>query len=132
MTSSMSKKMDSGELLHLEYPKQHPDGYRYTQFCEIYRRLAQAPRAVDASMSIGGSAADDLRMINYQFLCAQQRTQEEQLMRATKIILVDQDGPLADFELGFFRRWTAAFPGEFSIPPEKRETLKVKDQYPST
>src|SRR5438093_1125447 len=26
------------ELLHLEYLGQHPDGYRHTQFCEIYRR----------------------------------------------------------------------------------------------
>src|SRR5947209_11447140 len=26
------------ELLHLEYLEQHPDGYRYTQFCEIYRQ----------------------------------------------------------------------------------------------
>jgi transposase len=26
------------ELLHLEYLQQHPDGYRYTQFCEVYRR----------------------------------------------------------------------------------------------
>jgi transposase len=26
------------ELLHLEYLEQHPTGYRYTQFCEIYRR----------------------------------------------------------------------------------------------
>lgn len=26
------------ELLHLEYLEAHPDGYRYTQFCEIYRR----------------------------------------------------------------------------------------------
>jgi hypothetical protein len=26
------------ELLHLEYLEQHPEGYRYTQFCEIYRR----------------------------------------------------------------------------------------------
>jgi transposase len=26
------------ELLHLEYLEQRPDGYRYTQFCEIYRR----------------------------------------------------------------------------------------------
>src|SRR5690349_20068287 len=25
------------ELLHLEYLEQHPDGYRYTQFCEYYR-----------------------------------------------------------------------------------------------
>src|SRR6266436_5609797 len=26
------------ELLHLEYLEQHPDGYRYTQFCDGYRR----------------------------------------------------------------------------------------------
>jgi transposase len=26
------------ELLHLEYLEQHPDGYRYTQFCEFYRQ----------------------------------------------------------------------------------------------
>jgi transposase len=26
------------ELLHLEYVEQHPEGYRYTQFCEFYRR----------------------------------------------------------------------------------------------
>src|SRR3989449_5471935 len=26
------------ELLHLEYLEEHPDGYRYTQFCEFYRR----------------------------------------------------------------------------------------------
>jgi len=25
------------ELLHLEYIEQHPSGYRYTQFCELYR-----------------------------------------------------------------------------------------------
>src|SRR5438876_486913 len=25
------------ELLHLEYLEQHPDGYRYTQVCEVYR-----------------------------------------------------------------------------------------------
>jgi len=25
-------------LLHVEYIEQHPDGYRYTQFCERYRR----------------------------------------------------------------------------------------------
>ena len=26
------------ELLHLEYVEKHPDGYRYSQFCEHYRR----------------------------------------------------------------------------------------------
>jgi len=29
------------ELLHLEYLEQHPDGYRYTQFCDLYRRWLQ-------------------------------------------------------------------------------------------
>jgi transposase len=26
------------QLLHLEYLERHPDGYRYTQYCEIYRQ----------------------------------------------------------------------------------------------
>jgi transposase len=26
------------QLLHLEYLERHPDGYRYTQFCDVYRR----------------------------------------------------------------------------------------------
>lgn len=26
------------QLLHVEYLERHPDGYRYTQFCEYYRR----------------------------------------------------------------------------------------------
>ena len=25
------------QLLHLEYLERHPDGYRYTKFCEVYR-----------------------------------------------------------------------------------------------
>src|SRR5438128_8955940 len=36
------------ELLHLEYLEQHPDGYRYTQFCEVYRRWLRRRRARDA------------------------------------------------------------------------------------
>ena len=32
------------ELLHLEYLEQHPDGYRYTQFCEYYRRWCRQKR----------------------------------------------------------------------------------------
>jgi transposase len=32
------------ELLHLEYLEQHPDGYRYTQFCELYRRWLERRR----------------------------------------------------------------------------------------
>ena len=32
------------EILHLEYLEQHPDGYRYTQFCEHYRRWLKKRR----------------------------------------------------------------------------------------
>lgn len=32
------------ELLHLEYLELHPDGYRYTQYCEIYRRWLKRKR----------------------------------------------------------------------------------------
>ena len=32
------------ELLHLEYLEQHPGGYRYTQFCEYYRRWLKRRR----------------------------------------------------------------------------------------
>ena len=32
------------ELLHLEYLEKHPNGYRYTQFCEGYRRWAKRRR----------------------------------------------------------------------------------------
>jgi transposase len=32
------------ELLHHEYLERHPDGYRYTQFCEYYRRWCQTRR----------------------------------------------------------------------------------------
>jgi transposase len=31
-------------LLHLEYLEQHPGGYRYTQFCEFYRRWMKRRR----------------------------------------------------------------------------------------
>ena len=32
------------ELLHLEYLEQHPDGYRYSRFCELYGRWADRRR----------------------------------------------------------------------------------------
>ena len=32
------------ELLHLEYLATHPEGYRYTQFCELYRRWLERRR----------------------------------------------------------------------------------------
>ena len=32
------------ELLHLEYLERHPDGYRYTQFCDLYRKWLRRRR----------------------------------------------------------------------------------------
>jgi transposase len=32
------------ELLHLEYLEKQPDGYRYSQYCEIYRRWLEQHR----------------------------------------------------------------------------------------
>lgn len=32
------------ELLHIEYLEKHPTGYRYTQFCEIYRQWTKRRR----------------------------------------------------------------------------------------
>ena len=33
------------ELLHLEYLEQHPEGYHYSQFCEMYRRWLKKQRS---------------------------------------------------------------------------------------
>ena len=32
------------ELLHIEYLERHPDGYRYTRFCDLYRRWLERRR----------------------------------------------------------------------------------------
>ena len=37
------------ELLHHEYLEQHPDGLRYTTFCDRYRDVARSARAGDAA-----------------------------------------------------------------------------------
>jgi transposase len=34
------------ELLHNEYLEQHPNGYRYTQFCDVYRQWLKKQRLV--------------------------------------------------------------------------------------
>jgi 5'-nucleotidase len=47
------------------------------------------------------------------------------------IILVDQDGPLADFERGFHDVWSSRFPDEPPIPVDERTTFYVRDQYPA-
>ena len=46
------------------------------------------------------------------------------------LILVDQDGPLADFESTFLNEWKKKFPNEIHIPLEERNTFYVKDNYP--
>jgi transposase len=42
------------ELLHLEYLEQHPDGYRYTQFCEHYRQWCARHRLSMRQVHLGG------------------------------------------------------------------------------
>ena len=42
------------ELLHLEYLEAHPDGYRYTQFCEIYREWLRKQRITMRQNHVGG------------------------------------------------------------------------------
>lgn len=46
------------------------------------------------------------------------------------IILIDQDGPLADFERGFLKAWRRQFPNEFHVPLHKRRSFYVRDDYP--
>lgn len=48
-----------------------------------------------------------------------------------KIILVDMDGVLADFEERFFEAWKKKFPQHLYIPPEKRKTFLLTDTYPN-
>lgn len=47
-----------------------------------------------------------------------------------KIVLVDLDGPLADFESEFLKRWKEKFPNEFFIPLKQRRTFFLNDEYP--
>lgn len=46
------------------------------------------------------------------------------------IILVDQDGPLADFEQGFLAAWQREFPSELFVPIEERKSRFVDQDYP--
>jgi transposase len=41
-------------LLHLEYLEQHPDGYRYTVFCKLYRQWRQRQKATMRQVHIAG------------------------------------------------------------------------------
>src|SRR5205807_3994032 len=42
------------QLLHLEYLEQHPDGYRYSQFCERYRSWLGRQRVTMRQVHRGG------------------------------------------------------------------------------
>jgi len=46
------------------------------------------------------------------------------------IVLIDQDGPLANFELGFAAKWESRFPKEIFVSLEERRTFHIKDDYP--
>jgi 5'-nucleotidase len=46
------------------------------------------------------------------------------------IILVDQDGPLADFEQGFLDIWRERYPEEHAISLEERRNFYLRDDYP--
>ena len=47
-----------------------------------------------------------------------------------KIILVDMDGVLADFETGFLDSWKGKFPHHPHVSLEKRETFYLMESYP--
>jgi transposase len=42
------------QLLHLEYLEQHPDGYRYSQFCDRYRNWLRRQRVTMRQVHRGG------------------------------------------------------------------------------
>lgn len=45
------------------------------------------------------------------------------------IVLIDMDGVIADFELGFLRQWKKRYPDKIHIPIEQRNTFSVLEQY---
>ena len=47
-----------------------------------------------------------------------------------KIILIDMDGVLADYERGFLSAFRKAFPNHPHIPINERKAFYVRDDYP--
>jgi len=47
-----------------------------------------------------------------------------------RVVLVDMDGVIADFEGGFLKNWRERHPDKPSIPLEHRTTFYIADQYP--
>ena len=46
------------------------------------------------------------------------------------VILVDQDGVLADFERGFLENYRAKYPDELFVPLKDRKSFYIKEDYP--
>jgi len=46
------------------------------------------------------------------------------------VILLDQDGVLADFEAGFLAKWRARYPERPYIEMQKRKSFYLRDDYP--
>ena len=42
------------QLLHLEYLERHPDGYRYTKFCDVYRTWVEQRAPTMRQVHVGG------------------------------------------------------------------------------
>ena len=55
--AELRKKSVTLQLLHEEYLASHPDGYRYSQFCELYRRFR---KTVNVSMRQSYRAGEKL------------------------------------------------------------------------
>jgi 5'-nucleotidase len=55
----------------------------------------------------------------------------EQHLSKAKLILVDQDGVLANFESGFYAAWQAAGHPHPALPLEQRRSFYVRDDYPA-
>lgn len=55
----------------------------------------------------------------------------EQHCDKTKLILIDQDGVLADFERGFYAAWQAGGHPHPALPLEQRRSFYVRDDYPA-
>ena len=46
------------------------------------------------------------------------------------IVLVDQDGPLADFEGGFSEKWRKKFPKRIFVSHDQRKSFEIYENYP--
>lgn len=48
------------------------------------------------------------------------------------LILLDQDGVLANFDLAFYQAWEKLDPGLPAVPPQQRHNFYVRDDYPKS